>query len=70
MRISLLLVTATNALVLSRPPDATGYRLQAQTNPVEIGLTTNWINVPAAPNPFIIPALLTNASVFYRFKSI
>jgi hypothetical protein len=37
-----------NLLTLSWPEDHIGWRLQAQTNASNIGLSTNWFNVPNA----------------------
>ena len=38
--------TGNGSLILSWPWDHTGWRLQAQTNSLAIGLGTNWFNVP------------------------
>jgi autotransporter-associated beta strand protein len=60
-------------LTLSWPADHTGFRLQAQTNSLTVGLFTNWVDIdatftPAAntTNKVIIPVNPGNASVFYR----
>jgi autotransporter-associated beta strand protein len=60
-------------LTLSWPLDHTGYRLQAQTNTLTIGLYTNWVDIdaqftPAAntTNKVNIPVNAGNGSVFYR----
>lgn len=64
-------ITATvngSQLTLSWPADHTGWRLQAQTNPVGAGLGSNWTDVTGSTSvnsmPFtIIP---TNGNVFFR----
>lgn len=54
-------------LTLSWPADHTGWTLQAQTNAVGVGLSTNWSNVPGSTgtNLIITPLISTN-DVFYR----
>lgn len=60
-------VTGGN-LTLSWPSDHTGWQLQAQTNSLAVGLSTNWSNVPNSTNvnQVTIPINLTNGGVFYR----
>jgi beta-galactosidase len=55
-------------LQLSWPTNAGAWRLQAQTNPLNFGLGTNWGDVSGAAvtNPLIVPMDSTNGSVFYR----
>ncbi|HEV2454349.1 MAG TPA: LamG domain-containing protein, partial [Verrucomicrobiae bacterium] len=55
-------------LSLSWPVDHTGWTLQAQTNGVSVGLSTNWATVSGstATNVVIVPITLTNGTVFYR----
>ncbi len=55
-------------LTLSWPSDHTGWQLQAQTNILSVGLSTNWVNVSGTTgtNLVVIPLNLTNGSVFYR----
>jgi hypothetical protein len=67
-RIALTFAMLNGALALAWPPDHTGWRLQAQTNPPDIGLTTNWVEVAGATmtNQMIIPVTPANGSVFYR----
>jgi len=57
-----------NNLTLSWPADHTGWRLQSQTNSINIGLRTNWADVAGSTttNQVIIPMNRANASVFYR----
>ena len=56
------------SFVLSWPADHTGWRLQAQTNGLGIGLGTNWSYVPGstATNSLSLPLDLHNGSAFYR----
>lgn len=64
-----IIVTITNNnLYLSWPVDQTGFTLQAQTNPVTVGLTTNWVDVPGSTltNQVEFPINPTNGTVFYR----
>jgi len=55
-------------LYLSWPANHTGWQLQAQTNPVIVGIKTNWVNYnpSTATNLVVIPVNLTNGTVFYR----
>jgi hypothetical protein len=55
-------------LTLSWPSDHTGWRLQAQTNNVSAGITTNWVDVAdsGSTNRIVIPISPTNGCVFYR----
>ena len=47
-------------------PAGQGWRLQAQTNGLGTGLTTNWSNVTGATPPYNTPPNSANGSVFYR----
>jgi len=60
-------VSGTN-VALSWPLDHKGWMLQAQTNSLAIGLSTNWANVPNSTltNVVFIPMIKTNGAVFYR----
>jgi hypothetical protein len=55
-------------LTLSWPADHKGWQLQAQTNSLSVGLSTNWVNVAGTTgtNQVVIPISLTNGTVFYR----
>jgi len=57
-----------NVLTLSWPSDHLGWKLQVQTNGLNIGLGTNWVTVPGSEN--VISTNITinpaNGSVFYR----
>jgi beta-galactosidase len=59
----------SGALQLSWPTGGAPWRLQAQTNPLTLGLSTNWQDVIGATNPFTVPLNFTNGSVFYRLIS-
>jgi regulation of enolase protein 1 (concanavalin A-like superfamily) len=53
---------------LAWPSDHMGWTLQAQTNPLNTGLDTNWVPVAysSGTNQMFIPVVTTNGSVFYR----
>ena len=57
-----------NQIDLSWPADRTGWRLEAQTNSVQVGLSSNWVTVTGSHtnNHFTVPINPTNGSVFYR----
>ena len=57
-----------NLLTLSWPADHVGWRLQAQTNASNVGLGTNWFNVPnsIATNQMTFAIDPTAGCVFYR----
>jgi hypothetical protein len=59
--------TPTNIL-LKWPGDHTGWRIQAQTNPPTVGLTTNWVTIAGSglTNQISEPIDKTNGSVFFR----
>jgi hypothetical protein len=64
-----IVVTITNNnLYLSWPVDQTGFTLQAQTNSVTVGITTNWVDVPGSTltNQAVFPINQANGAVFYR----
>ncbi|MGA9627191.1 MAG: alpha-L-rhamnosidase C-terminal domain-containing protein [Bryobacteraceae bacterium] len=50
------------------PPDHAGWELQMQTNPLNVGLGTNWTEVlgSALTNQFVLPIGLANGSAFFR----
>ncbi|HZI33260.1 MAG TPA: hypothetical protein VFF11_13045, partial [Candidatus Binatia bacterium] len=60
-------VNGTN-LNLSWPAGYTGWRLQVQTNSLNAGLGTNWMDVPGSSltNNVVLPVDATMGSVFYR----
>ena len=53
---------------LSWPVDHIGWLLQAQTNTVRVGISTNWFTVTGSgsTNKVVIPINLVNGTVFYR----
>ena len=57
-----------NQMQFNWPTDHLGWRLQAQTNPLNTGLGTNWSAIPAsgATNQIFLPPAMTSGSVFYR----
>lgn len=59
----------TNGTVqVSWPVDHTGWRLQVQTNSMQVGISTNWITVngSATTNQIMIPVMTGSGGVFYR----
>ena len=38
-------------MTLTWPTDHTGWRLQSQTNSLNVGINTNWVEVPGEPDP-------------------
>jgi hypothetical protein len=65
---NLMFGVSAGQLQLSWPSDHTGWRLQAQTNSLNTGLSTNWATVANSTNisQISIPVAVTNGSVFYR----
>ncbi|HTV41625.1 MAG TPA: LamG-like jellyroll fold domain-containing protein [Candidatus Sulfotelmatobacter sp.] len=59
---------SNGVLTLTWPSAAIGWQLQAQTNNLSVGLSTNWFNVAntQSTNQVVIPMSLTNGAVFYR----
>ena len=57
-------------LVVTWPADHIGWILQSQTNSLNVGLGTNWVDVPgsASVNAVTNPVVLSNPSVFYRLR--
>ena len=57
-----------NTLTLSWPDDHIGWRLQVQTNDVNVGLGTNWVDVPdsTTTNQLSVPMDNSMSAVFYR----
>jgi hypothetical protein len=57
-----------NQLILSWPTDHTGWHVQAQTNTLAVGLSTNWVTIPGtdASNGYTNTINTTNGAVFYR----
>lgn len=65
---NIVFTAANNSLTLSWPLDHTGWTLQAQTNDVTTGLSTNWVDVAGSTttNQVVIPVDPNNGTVFYR----
>ncbi|HEX9046463.1 MAG TPA: fibronectin type III domain-containing protein [Verrucomicrobiae bacterium] len=57
-----------NQLQLNWPVDHTGWQLQAQTNGLTAGLSTNWSNISgsAETNQITLPLSATDEAVFFR----
>ena len=66
--VALAAVPAGNSLFLSWPPDHLGWRLQVQTNRMDVGLGSNWVNWPgsAAVTSTNVPIVPRNSAVFFR----
>jgi autotransporter-associated beta strand protein len=74
--ISVVATTSTNLvwnlsgfnLTLSWPASYTGWRLQVQTNSLNVGIGANWVDVSGASqtNNVAVPVDATQGSVFYR----
>ena len=47
--------------------DHGGFKLQAQTNSINVGISTNWANYPGGgTSPVTVPIDVTNGTVFFR----
>jgi polygalacturonase len=59
---------SSGQVLLSWPQDHLGWRLQIQTNNLNSGLKTNWVDVPNSTNfnQFSLPINLNNGCVFLR----
>jgi hypothetical protein len=66
--IDLAFSLTANGLDISWPDDHMGWRLEGQTNSVNVGLSDNWVTVAgsAATNRVIVPVNPANGTVFYR----
>jgi hypothetical protein len=70
--LTLIARTATNTvatnLILQWPGDHIGWSIQAQTNPVTVGLFTNWATLAGSSltNQLVIPINKTNGTAFFR----
>jgi len=60
--------TSAGQIQLSWPMDHLGWHLEMQTNPLNIGLGTNWVTVPnsSMTNQISMPINTANGSVFFR----
>lgn len=65
---NITMVATNGGLQLSWPLDHTGWRLQAQTNSLSVGIGTNWSEVAgsSSTNEVFIPIVTTNGTVFLR----
>jgi len=65
---NITLVVAGNQLTLSWPPDHLGWRLQVQTNSINVGLRTNWVDVAGSTTVSNVSVTINraNGTVFYR----
>ena len=66
--ISITVSNGPGGLTVSWPADHIGWTLQAQTNPISIGLSNNWTPVPGSTtvNQITIPINPANGTVFLR----
>jgi fibronectin-binding autotransporter adhesin len=49
---------------------ASGFKLQAQTNSINVGISTNWADYPGGgTSPVTVPIVRTNPTVFFRLVS-
>lgn len=66
--VSLGSAVSGNTLNLTWPISQLGYRLEAQTNSLTVGVNTNWVNVPgsSAVTSWPVPIVPGNPTVFYR----
>jgi hypothetical protein len=63
-------VLSNNTLCISWPSDHIGWTLQAQTNLLTTGLSTNWTTVVNSTTTNLVnfPVSLTNPTMFFRLK--
>ncbi len=66
--VNIAAMTSGNVFNLSWPIDHTGWRLQAQTNSLSVGLSTNWVTVAnsVTTNRMTVTIDRTVGCVFYR----
>jgi hypothetical protein len=67
-RTNISFTLAGNQLTLNWPADHIGWRLQAQTNPIGVGIRSNWSDYPGSTTVNTITTTVNpaNGSVFYR----
>jgi hypothetical protein len=65
---SITVAVGASQLELSWPLDHIGWRLQAQTNSLGVGLSTNWFTVPGSTstNRVIVPIDAASPTAFFR----
>jgi hypothetical protein len=61
-------VVGGNTLQLNWPTDHIGWTLEAQTNSLNVGLSTNWVRISTSTttNQISAPIVTGNGCVFYR----
>ncbi len=66
--VTLGVIPSPGSIQLNWPLDHTGWQLQAQTNSLATGLSTNWSTIlsSAQTNQLTLPVNPANAAVFYR----
>lgn len=66
--INMGMLITNGTLLLSWPEDHTGWRLEAQTNQLTVGVGTNWFTIPSSntTNLMQFPIVPAHGSVFYR----
>ena len=63
--------TTTNTLLLNWTNAAGAFVLQSQTNPLAVGLGSNWFNYPGSSNsPVIVPLDNVPSSIFFRLINL
>ena len=57
-------------ITLAWPASYTGWYLQVQTNPITVGLSSNWVTLTnsSATNSVAFPLDAANGTVFYRMS--
>ncbi len=67
-RTNIVFSVTGGTLSLSWPSDHLGWRLQAQTNAIGVGVSTNWVTVAGSTNVTSVnfPVTPVNGAVFYR----
>ncbi len=70
MPTNMTLTLGPGTLTLSWPADYTGWCLQAQTNPITVGLSNHWVTIPnsSTTNSVTFPLDPENGRVFYRMS--
>jgi hypothetical protein len=65
---NLVFSVSNNVFYLSWPADHIGWQLQAQTNSLSVGMSTNWVNCSSSTttNLVAVPVNPANGTVFYR----
>ncbi|HWI58327.1 MAG TPA: hypothetical protein VNZ22_13960 [Bacillota bacterium] len=65
---NLVTVVTGNTLDISWPSNYTGWRLEAQTNSLSVGLSQNWVTVPGSTTTNRLSFQLdkANGTVFFR----